>query len=251
MDKTFTEEPEILAEFDTHWLINKPSGWLVHPQRGVDAPTLTDWLTLLVGQSRAFPVHRLDRGTSGIMLWAKNSASARIWQQAWQSGGVRKGYTALVRGMLEGEHFIDHPVPGDEKAERKSAQSKLVAIASVRARPRALSLVEVEPYTGRFHQIRRHVKHLGHPLIGDSNYGRTELNRAYRQSVGLSRLALHAAWLALPNLDDPIEVSRYFAPLPESLRDPLLRLGFEDRHLDRQSFTLFLKPRQAVSSQIG
>ena len=63
------------------------------------------------------------------------------------------------------------------------------------ASPRALSLLEVEPYTGRYHQIRRHVKHLGHPLIGDSNYGRTELNRAFRASVGLARLALHAAWL--------------------------------------------------------
>ena len=245
MDKTFTEDPMVLGEFDTHWLIYKPSGWLAHPQRGVDAPALTDWVGKLFGQSRSFPVHRLDRGTSGIMLWAKDSRSAAQWQEAWQLGKVRKGYLALVRGRIEGDHFIDHPVPSDEKAARKPAQSKLTAIASVSATPRDLSLVEVEPYTGRFHQIRRHVKHLGHPMIGDSNYGRTELNRAYRQSVGLSRLALHAAWLHLPtgNSTHP-ESQVHFAPIPGSLREPLLRLGFEAQHLSTDVFKLFLMPRQ-------
>ena len=249
MDKTFTEEPTVLGEFDTHWLIHKPSGWLAHPQRGVDAPALTDWVGKLGGQSRVFPVHRLDRGTSGIMLWAKDSLSAKRWQQAWQSGQVRKGYLALVRGRIEGEHFIDHPVPSDEKAERKAAQSNLRAIASVKAVPRDLSLVEVEPYTGRFHQIRRHVKHLGHPLIGDSNYGRTELNRAYRQSVGLSRLALHAAWLQLPNEPSDAGEAVYFAGIPASLAEPLVRLGFELEHLRTDVFRLFLKSRHGLASR--
>jgi len=248
MDKTYTEEPSVLREFDTHWLVQKPSGWLVHPQRGVDAPALTDWVVEFLGQSKAFPVHRLDRGTSGIMLWAKDSKGARTWQEAWQSGRVRKGYVALVRGRVEGEHFIDHPVPGDEGAERKPAQSMLRAIATVSAQPRDLSLLEVEPYTGRFHQIRRHVKHLGHPLIGDSNYGRTELNRAYRQSVGLARLALHAAWLQISDLANPECTSMHFAPIPRSLRLPLLSLGMDRSCLEMEKLRLFLTSRLDASS---
>ena len=248
MDKTFAEEPSVLREFDTYWLIQKPSGWLVHPQRGVDAPALTDWVGQFLGQRRVFPVHRLDRGTSGIMLWAKDSKGARTWQEAWQSGKVRKGYVALVRGRVEGTHYLDHPVPGDEGGERKPAQSMLRAMATVTATPRDLSLLEVEPYTGRFHQIRRHVKHLGHPLIGDSNYGRTELNRAYRQSVGLARLALHAAWLQVPDLAFSERSSMYFAPMPDSLRTPLLRLGFEKGRLEMEKLRLFLTPRCPVDS---
>ena len=247
MDKTFTEEPSVLSESETFWLLDKPSGWLVHPQRGVDAPALTDWVIQNLGQGRTFPVHRLDRGTSGLMLWAKNPESARNWQLLWQAGKVRKGYIALVRGRFEGEHFLDHPVPGDQKAERKPAQSYFSAMGSVDADPRPLSLLEVETYTGRFHQIRRHVKHLGHPLIGDSNYGRTELNRAFRASVGLARLALHAAWLSVPQgtIDDG--TINYFSNLPGSLSKPLERLGFMQADFSTQRLKLFLKPRYAVS----
>ena len=243
MDKTFTEEPRLLRESESYWLINKPSGWLAHPQRGVDAPALTDRVIEFLGQEKAFPVHRLDRGTSGIMLSAKDSASARHWQEAWQAGRVRKGYIALVRGRVEGEHFIDHPVPGDEGAQRKPAQSMLRAMATVSATPRDLSLLEVEPYTGRFHQIRRHVKHLGHPLIGDSNYGRTELNRAYRNSVGLSRLALHAAWLCLPTEESKESEMVFQVPLPSSLRQPLTTLGFDEDALSAKALKLFVTPR--------
>lgn len=248
MDKSFTETPQVLLECSTHWILDKPSGWLVHPQRGVDALAMTDWVAQNLGQGRSFPVHRLDRGTSGIMVWAKNSESARYWQQAWQAGAVRKGYLALVRGRLIDEHFVDHPVPGDEGAARKPAQSKILPIESITATPRPLSLVEVEPYTGRFHQIRRHVKHLGHPLIGDSNYGRTELNRAFRDSVGLSRLALHAAWLSLPSPDNGEVSVVHYASLPASLQSPLCKLGFSPRSLSKDAFKLFLKARvhQAV-----
>ena len=243
MDKTFTETPSVLKDSETFWLLNKPSGWLVHPQRGVDAPALTDWVMENLGQDQAFPVHRLDRGTSGLMLWAKNSESARSWQALWQAGRVRKGYVALVRGHFAGERFLDHPVPADEKAERKPAQSYLSVLESVEATPRALSLLEVEPYTGRYHQIRRHVKHLGHPLIGDSNYGRTELNRAFRASVGLTRLALHAAWLQLPAAQADDDPMTYFSNLPTSLTNPLIRLGFSEVALDITRLRLFLKPR--------
>ena len=243
MDKTFTEAPSVLKESETFWLLDKPSGWLVHPQRGVDAPALTDWVMENLGQAQAFPVHRLDRGTSGLMLWAKNSETARSWQALWQAGKVRKGYIALVRGRFSGEQFLDHPVPADEKAERKPAQSYLSVLESVDASPRALSLLEVEPYSGRYHQIRRHVKHLGHPLIGDSNYGRTELNRALRASVGLARLALHAAWLQLPAAQVNDEPTTYFSHLPASLHEPLVRLGFSERALSTQQFKLFLRPR--------
>ena len=243
-EKSSTEEPSVITELSDAWLVDKPSGWLVHPQRGVDAHSMTDWVGTNLGHGRSFPVHRLDRGTSGIMVWAKSSESARSWQSAWQAGLIRKGYLAIVRGSVEGEHFVDHPVPGDEGGEKKAAQSMVRAISTLCVEPRFLTLLEVEPYTGRYHQIRRHVKHLGHPLIGDSNYGRTELNRAFCQTHGLCRLGLHASWLHVT----PDRMT-YRAPLPGSLERPLKSLGgLDSAHAD-DAFKLFLRPRGSPSSQ--
>ena len=244
LSESSTDEPCLIADLGDAWLVNKPSGWLAHPQRGVDASSMTEWVGLNLGQGRAFPVHRLDRGTSGLMVWAKNSEGARRWQRAWQGGAVRKGYLAIVRGCVEEAQYVDHPVPGDEHGAKKTAQSMIRPIATLDVEPRHLSLLEVEPYTGRYHQIRRHVKHLGHPLIGDSNYGRTELNRAFCRKFGLCRLALHAVWLHLVP-----EFATYFAPIPESMKQPLVSLGGYHYVTATNAFKLFSKPREAFEGR--
>ena len=93
MDKTFTEAPSVLKESKpSGYSISRRAGWFTHSE--VWMRLLTDWVMENLGQEQAFPVHRLDRGTSGLMLWAKNSESARSWQALWQTGKVRKGYVA-------------------------------------------------------------------------------------------------------------------------------------------------------------
>ncbi len=117
-------------------------------------------------------------------------------------------------------------IPKDEGQARVPAQSTLRMLGSVRVasstlREQRYALIEAVPHTGRFHQVRRHAKHLGHPVIGDTTYGRSEHNRFVAESFGLARLALHARGLTIePWL-------RVTSPLPDELAAPLRALGFD------------------------
>ncbi len=201
-------------------IIDKPSGLLVHRGWGTD-PVVA--MTLLRDQLGRFvyPVHRLDRGTSGTLAFALEKDTARALQALFEAGRARKRYLALVRGVPPESGIIDHAIPNKPGGLRVSAVTEYWRLATIDR----FSLVEAEPKTGRLHQIRRHLKHLGHPLVGDVNYGRGEINRLFRERYGLHRLALHARALAFehPRTGAPIAVQ---APLPPDLREPLARLGF-------------------------
>jgi tRNA pseudouridine65 synthase len=142
-----------------------------------------------------FPVHRLDRATSGVLLFALSSEMAAKLQAEFEAGTVRKQYLALVRGTPPASCVVDHPVPKTEDGPRVPAVTEVRTLGT----SGRFSLVLAEPRTGRLHQVRRHLKHLGHPLVGDVNYGRGEINRLFREQYGLHRLFLHAWTLALPH----------------------------------------------------
>ena len=186
----------VLFEDDDLIACDKPSGLLVHRGIGRDDVVLVDLVREYTGDTPR-PVHRLDRGTSGVTLFAKSGAVCAAVQQQFQTGEVTKVYLALVRGICPETGTIDHPVPRSEDGERVDAVTSYRRLEVFDAEPRALSLVEAMPHTGRFHQIRRHLKHIDHPIIGDANYGKGALNRAIRDRYGLDRLALHAARLEL------------------------------------------------------
>jgi tRNA pseudouridine65 synthase len=172
-----------------------------------------------------YPVHRLDRATSGVLVFALSSEVARETGKAFMSGNVQKRYIALVRGTAPDEVDIDHPVPKTEGGERVDA---VTWCRKLRRSPKdRCSLVEARPKTGRLHQIRRHLKHLSHPLVGDVRYGKGDINRHYRATWSLHRLALHALELELPH---PMEegVLQLRAPVPEDLAEPLRRLEVFD-----------------------
>ncbi len=122
--------------------------------------------------------------------------------------------------------FLDHPVPRSEGGARVEAQSEWALVATAPTEPRHLSIMAIRPLTGRFHQIRRHMSHLNHPLINDSNYGATRLNRAIRKRYGLSRMGLHAYSLAF---EHPVGGQRLeiVSPWPEDLTQPVRRMGFD------------------------
>lgn len=195
----------ILFADDDLVAVDKPSGWVVHHGMTRDAIACVDVLRAQLGRE-VWTVHRLDRGTSGVLLFALSAASARATQALFVDGKIQKRYWALVRGAPSSEGFIDHAIPNDEGGKKVPAQTRFATTATItlaalgRAQP--YSTVECEPLTGRFHQIRRHMKHIGHPLIGDSNYGRTEHSRFWRDQFGVSRLALHALSLAI--VDGPV-----------------------------------------------
>lgn len=209
----------------------KPSGLLVHRGWGDDAVTLVDLARERFGD-RIHPVQRLDRGTSGVIVVALHAEAAAIVQASFERGEAEKCYLALVRGIAPEEGLVDHPIPRREDGPRVPAVTAFrrrfaVSAATAPDLPAAVqrcSLVEARPRTGRLHQVRRHMKHVSHPLLGDANYGKGDLNRLFRAEVGLGRLALHAASLELVHPFTGARL-RLEAPLPDDLVLPFTRLG--------------------------
>jgi tRNA pseudouridine65 synthase len=210
----------------------KPSGLLVHRGWGDDDVVAIDLARRAIGVA-VFPVHRLDRGTSGVLLVALDAECAAALGRRFERGEVEKRYVALVRGVPPEETILDHPVPKGEDGPRVDAVTAFrrthVIEPEQGAREgtpaaRCYAILEASPRTGRLHQIRRHLKHAGHPIVGDVNYGKGDINRYFRERFGLARLALHAAELAL---EHPFTGARVAirASLPDDLRAPFTRLG--------------------------
>ncbi|HUT78857.1 MAG TPA: pseudouridine synthase [Polyangia bacterium] len=220
------EAPEVVHRDERLIAVVKPAGLIVHRGWGLDPVTLTGLVRRLVGLPAVHPVHRLDRGTSGLVLFALDRESAVRLGSAFEAGSVHKRYLALVRGMAPDSAVIDHPLPRREGGPRVPARTAVRRLADAPTEPRGSSLVEVCPDTGRPHQVRRHLKHLDHPVIGDANWGKGPLNREFRERYGLARMALHAAGLAF---DHPFTQARLSlrAPLPPDLAGPLARMGFD------------------------
>jgi tRNA pseudouridine65 synthase len=214
-------------------VVAKPAGLLVH--RTDEAPDRIAVLQLArdaTGGAHLYPVHRLDRGASGVLVLARSSEAAAVLHQQFEDGRADKRYLAAVRGLPDESAVVDHPIPRREDGPRVPALTEIRRLATATTpleagdaeREQRYSLVEARPRSGRLHQIRRHLKHLGHPVLGDVNYGRSEHNRLCRERFGLVRLALHAASLSF---DHPHTGERvhFEAPLPADLREPLERMG--------------------------
>lgn len=203
--------------YQDEWLVavNKPSGWLVH----------RSWLdrheTVFVMQTvrdqigkHVFTVHRLDRPTSGVLLMGLSSEVGHLLSQQFENHQIQKRYHAVVRGWLEDEAVLDYPLVEelDKIADKFAAQDKEPKPAVTHYRGMAsvempvavgryptarYSLVELEPKTGRKHQLRRHLSHLRHPIIGDSKHGDLRQNRGAAEHFDCQRLMLHASHLKL------------------------------------------------------
>jgi tRNA pseudouridine65 synthase len=177
-------------------VVDKPSGIATHRGWSNDEDALLQQVRDQV-DAYVYPIHRLDRGASGITLFALDKEAARAFTDAWMSGLADKRYYAITRGHPPEHVVIDHPIP------RAPGEARVEAVTEVWCRETfgRYALVEAHPRTGRLHQIRRHLKHLSCPLIGDVNYGKGEHNRIFRTQHALHRLALHCFALRLPHPD--------------------------------------------------
>lgn len=190
--------------------IHKPAGWLVH-RTGLDAGETRFVVQALRDQIGVpvHPVHRLDKGTSGVLLMALSPAAARQLSAHFERREVHKRYVAMVRGWPADQAHVDHALRPDDAAPQAPAQDavtdfRLLARCSLdvpvdRYPQTRVALVEALPITGRRHQIRRHLKHLAHPIIGDATHGKGAHNRWWAERLGVQRLWLHAASLSLPH----------------------------------------------------
>ena len=215
--------PIDLLFVDDHVVVaNKPSGLLVHRGWADDDDVALFRVRDRLGQ-HVYPIHRLDRGTSGALVFARTREDAAALGRSFEARRTEKHYLALVRGRPANDAgTIDHPVPGSEDGPRVPAVTHYQVVE--RSTAARCSLVLAIPETGRLHQIRRHLKHLGHPLIGDVRYGSGALNRQYRAEYGLHRLALHAYSIGFEHPRTGLLVT-VTAPLPDDLALALDRLG--------------------------
>ena len=175
-------------------IVDKPSGVATHRGWADDDDPLLQQVRDLVG-TWVYPVHRLDRGASGLVLFALDREAAAAFSRAWPDADKR--YLAITRGHPPEHAVIDHAIP------KAPGEERVPAVTEIWRRDTfgRYALVEARPRTGRLHQIRRHLKHISCPLIGDVRYGKGEHNRIFRAEHALCRLALHCTGLVVAHPD--------------------------------------------------
>ncbi|MEM6344483.1 MAG: pseudouridine synthase [Bacteroidota bacterium] len=222
----------VLYEDERLIAINKPSGILVHRTRiSEDKIFVLQLLRDQIGQ-KVFPVHRLDRATSGILLFAKDSETASWLGRQFQDQQLDKTYLAVVRGYLPLRGTIDYALTNRSPQEPQKAithyqrlQQCELPVAIGRYDTARYSLIQAKPETGRFHQIRRHFSHLRHPIIGDKKHGDVKHNNYWRDHWEIARLLLHAQSLSFFHPGG--ERLSLEAPIPADFRKALVHLGWE------------------------
>lgn len=245
-DETAMGKLDILYRDEHLIAINKPAGLLVH-RSAVDRHETRYALQLLrdqIGQ-RVYPVHRLDKPTSGVLLFALHPAAAARLTATFTGREVDKRYLAVVRGHTPEQARIDYPLKeeldaasdelalSDKPAQDAITDYRRLATAELpipvgRYPSARYSLIEATPRTGRKHQIRRHMKHVFHPVIGDTSHGDGRHNQFFRGHLHCRRLLLAATRLTLPHPDSgrPMTIN---APLDREFAAVIERLGWREK----------------------
>ena len=209
----YNKELPVIYKDDYFVAINKPAGLLVH--RSVIAKDEKCFALQMVRDQvgkPVYPVHRLDKPTSGVLLFALSREVARKTSDLFSANTIHKKYLAVVRGYTENAGTIDYSLrevkdamfntPKLNTEKRRDAITKYIRVATVelpdmvdKYSTSRFSLVELIPKSGRRHQLRRHMKHISHPIIGDTKYGKGKYNRYFRSTFNCHRLMLAATEL--------------------------------------------------------
>jgi 23S rRNA pseudouridine1911/1915/1917 synthase len=201
-------------EDDSLIVIDKPSGMLTIPTPKKESNTLSDLLNRELDERgievNAYPCHRLDRDTSGLIVYAKGKKMQQLMMEEFKNRNVKKVYTAFVHGKLKNDaDTIRIAIYDRNKRREESATTKYKVIE----RKKSFTVIEVEPVTGRTNQIRIHFKEIGHPLVGEDVY-------AFRRDFELrfKRAALHAGFITFIH---PVTKERvqFIAPVPEDMEN--------------------------------
>ena len=234
-----TPTPESLALlYRDDWVVgvNKPSGLAVHRSRDVgNAPVLLQTLRDQLRQW-VYPVHRLDRPTSGVMVFGLSSETAGKLSAQFRRQEVGKTYIAVVRGYTAPDGVIEHPITDKERRTAQPAVTSYRRLARIelpvavgRYETARYSLVEVRPKTGRRHQIRRHFAHISHPVIGDTTHGDGRHNRMFRHRLEMGRLMLMAVGLEMRHPETGRRLHLRAAP-DADFQSVFERFGWQYRH---------------------
>ena len=240
MESIALSESAVLFRDESLLVLNKPASMPMHASRILaDQPdTLLVQARKLIGQM-VFMVHRLDRPVSGTVIMGCDKPSQVELGRQFELRQVEKCYLAIVRGWTDVSGIIDHallPPPDDRKANSvaRSAITRYFRVATAELPipvppydTARYSLVALYPETGRRHQLRRHMKHISHHMIGDTTYGRGEHNRMFREKLHCQRLLLHSWSLSIRH---PVsdKLIRFHAPLDGSFSEIVNKLGWPE-----------------------
>lgn len=225
-------EIQIIFETEDLVAINKPHGLLVHRSKIADDVKIfaLQLLRDTIGQ-KVYLVHRLDRKTSGVLLFAKSKEVCASIQKMFSERTVEKTYTAIVRGFTPETNTIDYPLTQGTKIKEaitayKTIQQYELGIPLGKFQTSRYSMIEIKPRTGRFHQIRKHMAHIRHPIIGDRPHGCNKQNRMWKERFGMVTMLLHAQSLQFnfPE-NNPVKI---IAPLSRDFRYVLNLLNDTD-----------------------
>lgn len=218
-------ELEILFEDEHYIAVNKPAGVMVHRSSIAKDDDPIYAMQVLRDQMghHVYPLHRIDRPTSGVLWFARNPDVVPAFQEQFINQNIRKSYLTVVRGYTkEAKGIIDYPLRKNLKKELQEAQTEYERIGQVeipfQSSPRhdtsRYSLVRAHPLTGRMHQIRRHLAHERNYIIGDNTHGDNRQNRFFRMHFHMHHMLLHARSTAFdhPITGAPVLVT---APLPD------------------------------------
>jgi tRNA pseudouridine65 synthase len=212
---------DIVFQDDSLIAINKPHGLLVHKSYiARDADTFAvQLLRDQIGQ-RVYPLHRLDRKTGGVLLFALQEELNGVMQKQFAEGAIKKRYQAIVRGFTPDQEDIDYPLKRDDGVIQ-DAFTRLKTVSRVEVpfsvgkhATSRYSLVNLFPETGRMHQLRKHMAHIFHPIIGDRPHGCNKQNKYFLDHFGMNTMLLHAAYLAFkhPVTGDYVEINAEYQP---------------------------------------
>ena len=223
---------EILYQDEFLVAVNKPNGLLVHRSYIAAGETFFAMQLLRdqIGQ-KVYPIHRLDRKTSGVLIFALNPEVAAEMQQVFIHQEIEKKYVAIVRGYFPGDMEIDYALTNDRgKKQAAVTQFKLIGQTEIplpfgKHQTSRYSLIEAYPKTGRQHQIRKHCAHLNHPIIGDRPHGCNKQNRLFKERWNMTTMLLHAKSIVFSH---PVsrEQLQLVAPLNTEFKRMASILGF-------------------------
>ena len=223
--------------------IHKPAGLLVHrsPIDKHETQFAVQITQEIIGQ-KVFPIHRLDKATSGLLLFALDAKTARNLSDQFMNHTIQKTYLAICRGWSDESGYIEHALKYKrdkiaekmkrEQLEPQSAETTYKTLSTTtvdqtigRYEQQRYSLLELKPRTGRKHQLRRHMNHIIHPIIGDTKYGDRHHNHFFNEWLDQHRLYLAAAQLEFlhPQTNEPMTIK---CPLENSFQYALDKLNF-------------------------
>jgi len=189
---------DILYEDKDLIAINKPHGLLVHPSpiaKDANTSALTELRNLL--HKKVYPAHRLDRKTSGVLLFSKHTEANQTIQAKFRNREILKTYQAIVRGFVLEAGTINYVLQHENKTQEaiskyQPIQQFEVNVPFGKFKTSRYTLIELTPETGRFHQLRKHMAHIFHPIIGDRPHGCNKQNRLWKEQFGITDMMLHA-----------------------------------------------------------